>query len=171
MSTYHVPAIDADCNDNEAGIMTIDVINDEDLTFPLPAVDAAPADWTISSDVVLIDAAIAGFERFKFVRFQAEYSETPNDADNYDSSLKFMITKDDATKRNTFRNMFNPCSSYTVIITDANGHVKLQPNMRFRDTFTSGLGGSNSDRNKYDAEFYKSGKKAYTYTGQILRKT
>lgn len=155
------------CGENTAGVKTYNIIADEDLVFPLPAVDAAPADNTISTDVVLVDAVTAGFVEWKFLEFNASFSEEPAENGVYNVSHKLIIPKDDATKRNLFRKMFSDCCRYTLIVTDENGHTTLHPHMKFRDTFTTGQGGENNDRNQYDVEFYKSGRKGYTYTGTV----
>jgi len=155
------------CGDNEAGVTTVNIINHEDLVFPLPAVDAAPDDWTISVDLSLVDAATAGFVTWTFKEDDAEYIENANDNGNYECTLTMTLPKDDETKRNLFRKMNNTCCRYAVIVTDKNGHTKLQTDLTFKDNFTTGKGGTNNDTNQYTVTLTRTGTKAYTYEGTV----
>lgn len=156
---------DIACGENEAGVETINIISDNDLTFPLPAVDADT--HTISTDVVLVDALVAGFVSWKFLEDNCKHDETSNDNGQYEHLIELKIPKDDAAKRTLFKKMNSRCCRYTVIYTDKNGMSKLIPTMKFKDNFTTGNGGDNNDNNEYTVQFTKTGEKAYTYEGTV----
>jgi hypothetical protein len=165
-----VPAIDElGCGENEAGVEAIHVISDNDLVFPLPAVDVDT--HTISSDLVLVDALVAGFETWKFLEDNCKHDETANDNGQYDHLIELKIPKDDPVKRNLFGKMNSRCCRWSVIYTDKNGMTKLVTGLRFKDNFTTGNGGEGNDNNEYTVQFLKTGSKAYHYSGVIPVKT
>lgn len=166
----HVPAIDElGCGENEAGVETIYVISDLDLVFPLPAVDVDT--HTISTDLSLTDALVAGFEAWKFLEDNCKHDETANDNGQYDHLIELKIPRDDAAKRALFSKMNSRCCRWSVIYTDKNGMTKLATTLKFKDNYTTGNGGENNDNNEYTVQFTKTGIKAYHYTGVVPVKT
>ena len=167
MATIVVPAFveDVVCGDNEAGVKTLHIIANDDLTFPLPAVDADSR--TISTDVVLIDNTVAGFEEWTYLESTGVHEENSNDNDNYDHLVELIIPKDSAIKRHVFTAMANGCSKFTLIYTDENGIQKLVDSLTFKRDYTTGRGGTANDRNQYTLRFTKTGAAAYIYTGTI----
>lgn len=171
MGCIIVPAfVEVDvCGDNEAGVKSIHLIAEDDLTFPLPAVDVDTR--TISTDVVLVDATTAGFEEWTFLEETAQHTENSNDNGGFDHTLELVIPKDSAIKRYVFAAMAGGCCKFAAIYTDNNGVQKLIDGLSFRRDYATGLGGQQNDRNQYTLRFTKSGGAAYVYTGSIPVKT
>lgn len=157
------------CGDNEAGLGTLHIIADDDLTFPLPAVDVDTR--TISTDLVLVDATVAGFEEWNYLEDSARHDENSNDNGNFDHLFELIMTKDSAQKRYVFSKMAEGCCKFSVIYRDNNDLQKLVTGLGFKRDYTTGQGGTNGDRNQYTLRLQKSGPAAYVYTGTIPVKT
>jgi len=163
---FPIPQLAFDlCEDNDAGVRTLDIISDGGLVFPLPTADATTR--IIGTDVVLTDAATEGFETLPFTEETCRHTENSNDNGNFDHIVEAIIPKDDAIKRNMFAKMGNKCEKYTVVYTDENGLVKIIPSMIFTRDYDSGA--ATTDQNAYTVRFTKTGSAAFVYQGAIPR--
>ena len=171
MGNIKVPAFidDVVCAENEPGVRTIHIIGEDDLTYPLPAVTADTR--SIETDLVLVDAAAAGFEEWKYLEGTGIHTEDSNDNKLYDHLIELIVPGDSAIKRYTFDCMTRGCSKFAAIYTDENGVQKFVDKLSFAYQYTTGRGGENNDRNQYTLQFSKSGAAAFIYTGTIPVKT
>lgn len=166
MACLNVPAIASDwCPDNEGGIQTLYLIAQDDHGT-LPAVDADT--WTISTDIPLTDALVAGWVSWDFLEDSCSHTESIQDSGRAQHTLTFTLPKDTATKRYLMSTMSAGCCKFSVGYTDNNGLTKVIPGMKLRHEYSTGLGGDNDDSNEYVVSLTKIGKPAYHYSGAFL---
>ena len=165
-----VPNIDdQDCAQAEGGTTgRLEIIAMDDVdTIPDPDTES----WTISSDVTLVDAAVAGFSTWGFLEDTLIMNEEATDTGRVNLQIAGTIVGDSTTKRYILNKMNSGCCKFLVGLTTNDGLTYLVPNVKFRRNFTTGLGGDNDDRVQYDVAISKIGQPAYLYTGTFPRFT
>lgn len=170
MSCVVVPDIDAeDCSQAEGGTTgKLEIIAMDDVgSIADPDTDT----WTISTDVTLADAAVAGFSTWGFLEDTLILNEEATDTGRVNLQIAGTIVGDSTTKRYILSKMNSGCCKFLIGLTTNDGLTYLVPNVKFRRNFTTGLGGDNDDRVQYDVAISKIGQPAYLYTGAFTRKT
>lgn len=156
MCTVTLSEVQELCGANVPGNTALYLANYDDIDVVPAAVDSV-----ISSDLTM--AASAVFRRFNFTEDTCQHLEPVNDAGSVDGSITCFFHKDDAIKRNLFKNMIN--GKFSIIITDGNSLTKFIRKARFVADFDSGTAAG--DRNGYTARITYTSAAADVYEGAI----
>ena len=140
------------------GILKIVSMADVDT---IPGVTADT--WTVATDVTLTTGT--DWADWHLLEDTLQMTEEPTDSGRVNITVSGTIVADDAAKRYTLKEMNSGCCKYALSFTTNDGVTYLIDKMKFRRTFTTGLGGDNDDRTEYTFTATKIGKPAYVYTG------